>query len=236
MRMEVSYAQFWNSSICTNIWWNPSGNMGPFSDHLLLLFTITFILTPRFIEIDHCNVTSNRFSAKHLWRKLTRHSPWCDWGGDRYAVCSYKLHLVSHPFLLIHFGILLSWWTSSYRSYVTLHLTIFCFHLLGPGLWLGTACLRVWRVYPTFVTRVRLLCPAPQSLLSSCRWHFLPRTGLSKRCFMYSFLSHLDIGHPVIEMLKKNFGTFIAEDIELANRGLSHTAGSKKGQSEVFCS
>jgi hypothetical protein len=43
----------------------------------------------------------------------------------------------------------------------------------------------------------------------------------------------VDIDHPVIQMLSQNFGSFVAEDIELANRGLSQTAGGKKGQAEV---
>ena len=59
---------------------------------------------------------------------------------------------------------------------------------------------------------------------------------IGKVCFISTYrISFVDMGHPAIDMLIKNFAQFVAEDVELANRGLSHTAGRKKGQGEVLC-
>jgi len=44
----------------------------------------------------------------------------------------------------------------------------------------------------------------------------------------------LAVGHPAAEMLQKNFGTFVGEDIELCNRSLSQASQSIRGQTEVF--
>lgn len=41
------------------------------------------------------------------------------------------------------------------------------------------------------------------------------------------------MGLPIMDMLKYNFARFVAEDIEIANRGLSQTTGRRRGQSEV---
>ena len=64
-------------------------------------------------------------------------------------------------------------------------------------------------------------------------------------CFSYSrlitkvvILTHLllllEIKHPVLDMYRNNFGAYVAEYIELANRALSETTARTSQRSEVF--
>ena len=44
---------------------------------------------------------------------------------------------------------------------------------------------------------------------------------------------HLSVGHPCIAMLRANFSNFVGEDVELANRALSHTTAHQSGRADV---
>ena len=51
---------------------------------------------------------------------------------------------------------------------------------------------------------------------------------------MFVSLLRLDLGHPSIELQRRNFANVNGEDIELASRELSQAQQSTRGRSEVY--
>lgn len=105
---------------------------------------------------------------------------------------------------------------------------------LGTRLWFGATSFFVWWEYAIVATCLCLLCVAWQTVLSPSCWSLSTYDGLSQRYPLTISLTFLDVKHPAMDMLRHNFGSYVAEVIELANRGLSHTSGRKRGRTEVF--
>ena len=58
---------------------------------------------------------------------------------------------------------------------------------------------------------------------------YLDAIGLQRLLWKY----HESIGHPFANVLRQTFPNLIGEDIELANRALSHSVRSKRGQADL---
>jgi len=63
-------------------------------------------------------------------------------------------------------------------------------------------------------------------------YHFLI-TKYHEGNIQFSYFYFVEIKHPAIAMQRLNFTSFVAEDIELANRSLKQSSEGFSGQSEV---